>query len=191
MNAQLNQLLKTLQTHPWLSHALGVVAVIVAVNFFLVLQAGNALLQKQAAQLSLQKVRLEAISQRGEPAQQVSEVRSRLALLQGQLGKAPTPAIAQANIQDTLNLLLRKQDLHNARVQVGSLEPVAGHPDLAEIKAQLDYVFSPESLLPTLAALSEQTPPALITDLSFQNQDNSRVSVGVSYYYPAFASSEK
>lgn len=185
MNAQIAHLLKTLQTHPWLGHALGGVLLLIAANAYLNLQDSNALLQKQAAQLALQKGRLEAISQRGVPAQQLSEIRSRLALLQGQLGQAPTAAIAQANIQDKLNLLVRSRSLQNARVQVGSLEPVAGHPNLAEIKAQLDFVFTPENLLPLLVALSTQTPPPVITDLSFQNQANSRVSLGASYYFPA------
>lgn len=183
MNAQITQLLKTLQTHPWLSHALGVIVVIVSLNVFMGLRAANVLIEKQADQLSLQKNRLEAISQRKTPASQLGEIRSRLALLQGRLGKAPTPAIAQANVQDALSLLQRQYDLRNARVQVGSLEPVAGQADLAEIKAQVDFEFSRTTLLPVLAALSDQPPTGLITDLNFRNQDNSRVSVGVSYYY--------
>lgn len=191
MNPQLAQWLKTLQTHPWLGHALGVVLLLVAANTYFNLQASNALIQKQAAQLALQKARLEAISQRVVPVQQISEIRSRLALLEGQLGQAPTAAIAQANIQDKLNLLVRARSLQNARVQVGSLEPVAGHPSLAEIKAQLDYVFTPENLLPLLVALSTQTPAPVITDLSFQNQANSRVSVGASYYFPTINTNEK
>ncbi len=185
MNEQLNQLLRTLQTHPWLGHALGIVVLIILSNFLLGLQADNTQLYKQSAQLALQQARLQSVGERSLPPEQSQELRSRLSLLQGQMGVEPTPAIAQANIQDALNLFQRQLNLTNARIQVGSQAAVAGHPDFLEIKAQMDFAFSPDTLLPLLVALSKRTPPVFITDLNFQNQVNSRVSLSISTYYPA------
>ncbi len=175
-------LLKQLREHPWLAHALLGIVAILGLYGVLVLRDANAELAQTCDQQETQRLRLESAAGQTEWPQRRAEIQSRLAQLQTRLWQAPTAALAQARVQDRLNMIIRQQNLQAARLQVGSPTPVSGAP-LTLVKAQLDFRLEPAALPTLLATLLTNAPEFVIEELDFRDQEGSRVNLGLAAYF--------
>lgn len=171
-----------LRQHPWLGQALLAIVVILLLNTVFLVQDTNNGLARTCTVLYQRVQSMAAIDGQQEWFKRRKEVSSRLAQLQSRLWQAPTPALAQANVQDKLNMLIRQNGLDSARLQVGSLLPVAGAP-LGLIKAKLDFRLDPAKLPLLLAKIQRLDPKVQIDGLDFQDRPGTRVVLDLNIYF--------
>lgn len=184
LKAQLQQL----REHPWIGQAVLAIAAIVVLYGVLTLKDTNQQMAQHCKQLEARAERIAQIAGQKQWPKRRKDVSSQLSQLQSQLWQAPTPAIAQANLQDKLNMLIRRNHLKDARLQVGQLINVP-NASFRRIKAQLDFRFEPKTLPTVLARLAGMQPQVIFDGLEFQDQPGSRVSLGLVFYFRGHSSS--
>ncbi|MGN8160477.1 type II secretion system protein GspM [Salinisphaera sp. RV14] len=182
LSDQLKAQLRQVREHPWLGQALLAIAAIMLLYSVLTLADTNQQIAQQCKQLEARAERIAQIADQKQWRKRRQQVSSRLSQLQSQLWQAPTPALAQANLQDKLNMLVRQNNLKNARLQVGQLMAVP-NADFRRIKAQLDFKFDPNTLPTVLARLAGMQPQVIFDGLEFHDQPDSRVTLGLLFYF--------
>ncbi len=170
--------LRQLQEHPWLGHAMLAIGVILLLYLVLVLRdAAEAERGIHAQQLATLE-KLQQVQQEDQWKQRLVEVNSRLGQLQSRLWKAPTVGLAQAQVQDAVNLLARRFQQQEVRVRVGTLLPV-DETGVSVLKTRLDFRFTQDRFLAFTDALINRDPPFIIESLEFRPRPNSWVTVEV------------
>ncbi len=181
MNALIEQF-QQIRRHPWLGHALLGILVLILLNGLLNLGSANSQMSQLNGQLQANRERLLLITRQTQWPGRDKAVSSVLAQLQGRLWRAPTPAVAQATVQDRLNLLVRRLQLTSPVVRVGNLQAIKGLK-IRWVKARLSFIFNAAKFPGLLAKLLKQNPQIVIEDLQFSNQPRARASLGLIFYF--------
>ena len=179
---QLKAQLRQIREHPWMDQALLAIAAIILLYGVLTLNDTNQKIAQHCKQLQARAERIAQIAHQKQWRKRRKQVSSRLSQLQSQLWQAPTPALAQAHLQDKLNTLIRQNNLKNARLQVGQLMAVP-NAGFRRIKAQLDFKLDPDTLPTVLAHLAGMQPQVIFVGLEFHDQSGSRVTLGLLFYF--------
>lgn len=187
---QLKAQLRQIREHPWMDQALLAIAAIILLYGVLTLNDTNQQIAQHCKQLQARAERIAQIAHEKQWRKRRKQVSSRLSQLQSQLWQAPTPALAQAHLQDKLNTLIRQNNLKNARLQVGQLMAVP-NAGFRRIKAQLDFKLNPDTLPTVLAHLAGMQPRVIFNGLEFHDQSGTRVTLGLLFYFRGQGKNQK
>lgn len=176
--------LSELKQHPWMKEALGLIGLILLLILVFELDdrvaAARAVLEAEqdtAARLSSLDLTLPW-------AQRLEQVNSRLAQSQSLLWQAPTPGVAVAQLQDTINAMARRHKLEELRVQMGEPLDVEGHA-LKSVRGRLEFRFAPQQMFTLLAEIDSHQPRLYIRELDVRNRAGSRSRIVIEAYLHA------
>lgn len=179
---RLSDAFRQIREHPWLGHALLGVLALIMLQGILGLRRDNAHAAQTAGQLRAQQQRLRLIARQTQWPRREQAIASVLAQLRSRLWQAPTPAIAQATVQDRLNLLVRQQKLTGPNVRVNHLEAITG-TKMSRVKAQLSFSIDTATFPNLLARLLREHPQIVIQDIEFGHRAGTRATLGLVFYF--------
>ncbi|MCW8917629.1 MAG: GspMb/PilO family protein [Gammaproteobacteria bacterium] len=173
-----------LKQHPWMKEALGAIGLILLLA--LALDLGDRVAAARAALQAEQDAaaRLSSLDLTLPWPNRFEQANSRLSQLQSSLWQAPTPGVAVAQLQDTINALARRYKLEDFRLQMGEPIAVEGH-QLTSVRGRLDFRFAPQQMLGLLNEIDTHQPRLYIRELELRQRSGSRGRLVIEAYLHA------
>lgn len=190
----LKRLQESIKSNPRLRAGVWLIAAILWVHGVLVLRDAAETERGQYASAARRAARVEAQGQQDVWLKRAEEARILRTKLEGELGQAETPGLAQARYQDLLNNLASQARIARSQITVTlgtsassesdrAASAAAPADDLWRVSARLDFEFAADNLTEFLRLVAQQRPRSVVETLIVRKEPAPRVELVLNAYF--------